>query len=135
MAGFSTLIFELKEVFEEIDQGKFERTIISMETNVENEKHLTANLKNLEKGVIEYDDYIKFENVPITTPNGDNLISSLNLEVKIKSHFNENLNHFLDQTRNALHHHWSQWLWEKFFVQNFRSFLAFIRRIAHQTAY
>lgn len=84
LAGFSTLIFELKEVFEEIEQGKFERTIISMDTNAENQVHVTQNLKNLEKGVIQISDYIKFDNVPITTPNGDNLIPALNLEVKNK---------------------------------------------------
>ena len=83
LAGYSTLIFELKEVFEEIEQGKFERAITSLDTSKETEVHVTQNLKNLEKGVIEYADYIKFENVPITTPNGDNLISSLNLEVKL----------------------------------------------------
>lgn len=82
LAGYSTLIFELKEVFEEIEQGKFERTIISMDTNSQNEVHVTQNLKNMEKGMIQYADFIKFEDVPITTPNGDNLISSLNLEVK-----------------------------------------------------
>lgn len=81
LAGYSTLIFELKEVFEEVEQGKFERTIISMETNHANEKHVTENLKNLEKGTIQYADFIKFENVPIKTPNGDNLITSLDLEV------------------------------------------------------
>jgi len=81
LAGYSTLIFELKEVFEEIEQGKFERTITSIDTTKENEVHVHQNLKNLIKGQVEYADYIKFENVPITTPNGDNLISSLNLEV------------------------------------------------------
>lgn len=83
LAGYSTLIFELKEVFEEIEQGKFERTIISEETSHLNEKHIHENLKNLEKGTIVFDDYIKFENVPIRTPNGDVLLSSLDLEVII----------------------------------------------------
>ena len=57
LAGYSTLIYELKEVFEEIDQGKFERTIISMDTNAENEVHVVQNLKNIEKGTIQYNNY------------------------------------------------------------------------------
>lgn len=56
-------------------------------------------------------EYIKFDNVPITTPNGDNLIASINLEVIIFDFITMIIfDTLLDQTRNALHYNRPEWM-------------------------
>ena len=62
LAGYSALINEVSDVFEEIQQGKFERTITS---NVDGQEiHEKQNLNTLQKGkVCSFKPQISFKNL------------------------------------------------------------------------
>ena len=55
--------------------------------DVQNEKYVKQKDEYAsKKGVVQFDDFIKFENVPIVTPNGDLLAKSVSFEVKQGQH-------------------------------------------------
>ena len=73
LAGFTTLVYEMKEVLGDLEQGQFVRTQIV--ANEENEgvhkENIIDNINEMNTGkTIETEDYIKFEGVPIVSPNG-----------------------------------------------------------------
>jgi len=75
LAGFTARVTELIRVLEELNQGKYERTML--EDSTIKGSPLVPNSGKF----IEQDRIIKFEDVPIVTPNGDVLVESLNFEV------------------------------------------------------
>jgi ATP-binding cassette subfamily D (ALD) protein 3 len=75
LAGFTSLVSELKTVIDDLGKGKYERTVV---------EGCPYNDKTRGKYIIK--DYIKFDNVPIVTPNGDVLIQSLNIEILPSMH-------------------------------------------------
>lgn len=78
LAGYTCLIYEMKEVLEDLQEGKYERTMIDNALEV----HKKMNISAESKGEIIESNIIKFENVPIVSPNGDVLVKSLNIEIK-----------------------------------------------------
>ena len=80
LAGYTCLIYEMKEVLDDLQEGKYERTMI--DNTLRQEVHKKINISAESKGEIIEGDIIKFENVPIVSPNGDVLVSSLNIEIK-----------------------------------------------------
>lgn len=67
---------ELIKVLSDLNKGTYERTMVN---NVNN-KHADFGPG---KGVMTFvDNIIKFENVPLVTPNGDVLVKDLTFEVK-----------------------------------------------------
>ena len=79
LAGYTSLIYEMKTVLEDMEQGKFERTMI--DKNKE-EIHEMRNLNSVSKGEIVESDVIKFEKVPIVSPSGDILVQALDFEIR-----------------------------------------------------
>jgi len=79
LAGYTCLIYEMKEVLEDLQEGKYERTMIDNSKSVSQVK---LNISAESKGEIIESNIIKFENVPIVSPNGDVLVQSLNIEIK-----------------------------------------------------
>jgi len=76
LAGYTTLIYEMKEVLEDLVQGRFVRTQVVNEMTVQRENRFAE----IDKGKIEEtEDYIILDKVPIITPNGDILVSELSL--------------------------------------------------------
>lgn len=69
LAGFTTLVYEMKEVLADLEKGKYVRTQIIGKDNKEL-KLDSINEMRLGK-LVEVEDYIKFSNVPIASPNGD----------------------------------------------------------------
>jgi ATP-binding cassette subfamily D (ALD) long-chain fatty acid import protein len=67
------------KVFEDVSQGKYERNMIK--TDTENKVDLSK-----ASGSSELAEFIRFEDVPIVSPNGDILISKLNFQVTRKMH-------------------------------------------------
>jgi ATP-binding cassette subfamily D (ALD) protein 3 len=66
------------DVLNDLNKGVYERTMVKGEEKNEKKKILKPN-----SGKIVYqDNIIKFDNVPLVTPNGDLLIESLSFEVK-----------------------------------------------------
>src|SRR3990167_297181 len=73
LAGFTVRVTELIDVLHELNQGKYVRTMVS---------NNNLNLRPGQGKIIEINHLIKFEKVPLVTPNGDVLINSLDIEVK-----------------------------------------------------
>ncbi|KAE9548409.1 hypothetical protein FO519_008376 [Halicephalobus sp. NKZ332] len=76
LSGFTTRVDSLINVLNDLQQGKYQRTMVSDSASTE--------LLDLTPGsgeLVVQDNIIKFENVPLVTPNGDVLIKSLDFEV------------------------------------------------------
>lgn len=75
LAGFTARVTEIKTVLDDLNAGKYERTML-------------IDLKNSPIGhpgagkIIAKDNIIRFDCVPLVTPNGDVLIKELSFEVK-----------------------------------------------------
>uniref|UniRef100_A0A8C2KCY6 ATP-binding cassette sub-family D member 3 n=1 Tax=Cyprinus carpio TaxID=7962 RepID=A0A8C2KCY6_CYPCA len=79
LSGFTTRITELMKVLNELNSGKYERTMVSL-----SEKDATEKLTLIPGSgrIINVDNIIKFDHTPLATPNGDILIRDLSFEVK-----------------------------------------------------
>jgi len=80
-AGFTSRVADLLEVLEDVNQGRYQRAMVSQEAAGVNEIK-TVDSMALQGQVEERDGMIAFENVPIATPNGDILVTSLSLVVE-----------------------------------------------------
>jgi ATP-binding cassette subfamily D (ALD) protein 3 len=91
LAGYTTLIYEMKEVLDDLEEGKYQRVMVknnSLEDQKEDgelvlhkspSKNESMDLSH--KGQIAISDKIIFENVPILSPNGDTLIPAMCFEI------------------------------------------------------
>jgi len=77
LAGYTTLIYEMKEVLDDLEKGKYKRNMIKQD-----EGSVDTNTK----GEIVEADFIKFEEVPILSPNGDVLVPKMTFEIKPGMH-------------------------------------------------
>uniref|UniRef100_A0A0K8TQR6 Putative peroxisomal long-chain acyl-coa transporter abc superfamily protein n=1 Tax=Tabanus bromius TaxID=304241 RepID=A0A0K8TQR6_TABBR len=76
LAGFTARMTELIHVLNELTKGNYERTMVNNTCNG------TVDF-GPNKGIIAFqDNLIKFEKVPLVTPNGDVLLKELTFEVK-----------------------------------------------------
>ncbi|GMF46805.1 unnamed protein product [Phytophthora fragariaefolia] len=89
LAGFTARVTDLMDVLADLDQGKYQRTMLKAAADdlpEGAEAHATsADSLGLypNKGSIHYRDHvIQFEDVPLVTPNGDVLVPALNIKVK-----------------------------------------------------
>lgn len=74
LAGYTTLIYEMKEVLSDLDRGKFIRTQVVDKHVVQRED----NINSINVGITEEtEDYIIFDKVPIISPNGDVLVKEI----------------------------------------------------------
>eukprot|EP01097_Dermamoeba_algensis_P006322 TRINITY_DN3955_c0_g1_i1.p1 TRINITY_DN3955_c0_g1~~TRINITY_DN3955_c0_g1_i1.p1 ORF type:complete len:688 (+),score=132.04 TRINITY_DN3955_c0_g1_i1:38-2065(+) len=101
LAGFTARVTELMDVLRDLNQGRYIRTMVAKEPENESElseeskeklkekrekalkqKETLASLKPESGEIIEVDHLIRFENVPLVTPNGDVLVRDMNFEVR-----------------------------------------------------
>lgn len=76
LAGFTERMNELVSVLQELNAGKYERTMVNNSASADMEIEVG-------KGIIAFqDNIIKFEKVPLVTPNGDILVKELSFEVR-----------------------------------------------------
>ncbi len=76
LAGFTTRMDELIRVLTDLNNGKYERTMVNNSASADMEIEVN-------KGTISFqDNIIRFERVPLVTPNGDILVKELTFEVK-----------------------------------------------------
>ncbi|XP_017482076.1 PREDICTED: ATP-binding cassette sub-family D member 3 [Rhagoletis zephyria] len=76
LAGFTARMTELIKVLSDLNKGRYERTMVNNIVNGDN--GFGPN-----KGVMTFvDNIIRFEKVPLVTPNGDLLVKELTFEVK-----------------------------------------------------
>lgn len=78
LAGYTTLVFEMEEVFNDLKKGKYVRIQID-QGNASKPK---GSLNEMNKGEIVDSKNIKFEDVPLFTPNGDCLVEKVNFEIE-----------------------------------------------------
>ncbi|XP_018343063.1 PREDICTED: LOW QUALITY PROTEIN: ATP-binding cassette sub-family D member 3 [Trachymyrmex septentrionalis] len=75
LAGFTARVTEIKMVLDDLNAGKYERTMIS------DYKDKVIGYPGKGK-IVPRDNIIRFDNVPLVTPNGDVLVKELSFEVK-----------------------------------------------------
>uniref|UniRef100_A0A803TSX8 ATP-binding cassette sub-family D member 3 n=1 Tax=Anolis carolinensis TaxID=28377 RepID=A0A803TSX8_ANOCA len=80
LAGFTARITELMQVLKELNSGKYQRTMLTQDKESDLEPAIPL-IPGAGQIVIE-DNIIKFDHVPLATPNGDILIKDLNFEVR-----------------------------------------------------
>ena len=83
LAGYTTLVYEMKEVLDDLEHGKYKRMMVkdkeegAVPTKAGYKDNSLAN-----KGQIVVSDEIKFVDVPILSPNGDILIPAMNFAIR-----------------------------------------------------
>nr|CAB3219637.1 ATP-binding cassette sub-family D member 3-like [Phallusia mammillata] len=77
LAGFTSRVTELMKVTDELNQGTYQRTMVHSESGGAGGNELTPGSGS----IVLKDKIIKFEKVPLVTPNGDVLIKEMNFEV------------------------------------------------------
>nr|ATY74514.1 ATP-binding cassette transporter D subfamily member 2 [Bactrocera dorsalis] len=76
LAGFTARMTELIKVLGDLNKGRYERTMVNNVLNGDN-------CFGPNKGIMTFvDNIIRFEKVPLVTPNGDVLVKELSFEVK-----------------------------------------------------
>lgn len=76
LAGYTARVTMLLDTIQDTKRGKFEKALVSSANTEENSKILKG------RGQIIPSEEIRFEDVPIVTPNGDVLVKSLSFSVK-----------------------------------------------------
>ncbi|KAM5172791.1 ATP-binding cassette sub-family D member 2 [Mantella aurantiaca] len=88
LAGYTARVYNMFSVFNEVKKGIYKRSVIQ-ETQIKNQEktglHIEGPLE-IKGKVIDVEHGITCENVPIITPNGDVVVSQLNIEVKEGMH-------------------------------------------------
>jgi ATP-binding cassette subfamily D (ALD) long-chain fatty acid import protein len=94
LAGYTARVSLLLETMADVREGKFEKALVNSTSALEHAKSeryyqapifpgRTDKCKVLQgRGQVVESDEIRFENVPIVTPNGDILVKSLSFHVK-----------------------------------------------------
>ncbi|XP_065571942.1 ATP-binding cassette sub-family D member 3-like isoform X3 [Artemia franciscana] len=82
LAGYTARVTELSQVLKELNAGKYQRTMVSDATDVAGNK-ISRKIPLIPGSgkMITQDRIIKFEHVPLVTPNGDVLIEDMSFEV------------------------------------------------------
>ncbi|XP_072940417.1 ATP-binding cassette sub-family D member 3 [Epargyreus clarus] len=81
LAGLTARVTQLKNVLEDVNKGNYTRTMV--DRNNQNENGIPPMILAPGAGRIIYQDkIIRFDKVPLVTPNGDVLIKELSFEVK-----------------------------------------------------
>lgn len=75
LAGFTARVTKVKQVLDELNAGKYERTMLT--DGKDDDIGCPGGGK-----IIPRDNVIRFDHVPLVTPNGDVLIRKLSFEVK-----------------------------------------------------
>ncbi|XP_033968356.1 ATP-binding cassette sub-family D member 2 [Pseudochaenichthys georgianus] len=89
LAGYTARVHNMFEVFEDVQRGVYKRSSLSSTTGDEKKSrpgmHIDGPLE-IKGEVIDVDNGIVCENVPIITPNGDVVVSCLNVKVEDGMH-------------------------------------------------
>uniref|UniRef100_A0A2K6UZT9 ATP binding cassette subfamily D member 3 n=1 Tax=Saimiri boliviensis boliviensis TaxID=39432 RepID=A0A2K6UZT9_SAIBB len=79
--SFTARITELMQVLKDLNHGKYERTMVSQQEKGVEGVQVIPLIPGAGE-IINADNIIKFDHVPLATPNGDVLIRDLNFEVR-----------------------------------------------------
>ncbi|XP_062412578.1 ATP-binding cassette sub-family D member 3-like isoform X1 [Sardina pilchardus] len=80
LSGFTARITQIQKVLKDLNQGRYERTMVSQQARETGEADRISLVPG--SGTIVHSDHIiRFEHIPLATPNGDVLIRDLSFEV------------------------------------------------------
>ncbi|XP_068676125.1 ATP-binding cassette sub-family D member 3-like [Montipora foliosa] len=87
LAGYTSRVSQLMHVLKDLNKGKYQRTMVTTPDSLNEgdnkpEKISAAYLDPNKGEIVEVDHLIRFESVPLVTPNGDVLIRELSFEVR-----------------------------------------------------
>jgi ATP-binding cassette subfamily D (ALD) protein 3 len=87
LAGYTTLVYEMKEVLDDLETGKYKRTKVAntgedAKQGEPPQKPVYMDNSLANKGSVTFSDSIIFEDVPILSPNGDVLIQAMNFSIR-----------------------------------------------------
>ncbi|KAK3101577.1 hypothetical protein FSP39_004587 [Pinctada imbricata] len=88
LAGYTSRVSQMLEVFKDIKEGKYERAMVSKvraESMQKQKQKMTSSL-SIKGEVKDVNGYIAIESLPIITPNGDVIVSSLTLKIEPEMH-------------------------------------------------
>ena len=75
LAGFTARVTQLRDILKDINDGNYKRTMIRSGPDA-----------NTDRGVLIFqDNVIRFDKVPLMTPNGDVLVKELNFQVSMEN--------------------------------------------------
>jgi len=80
LAGYTSRVTSLLDVIDDVQKGKFKKTLVSSGNIEENASVLKG------RGEILHDDDIEFDKVPIVSPNGDILVKALSFKISNGDH-------------------------------------------------
>ncbi|XP_062843524.1 ATP-binding cassette sub-family D member 3-like [Trichomycterus rosablanca] len=80
LSGFTARISEIQDVLEDVNDGRYERTMVSP-SRKDSEDEQKSDLLPGGGEILIADNIIRFEHVPLVTPNGDVLIQDLSFQV------------------------------------------------------
>nr|ULR57039.1 ATP-binding cassette transporter CL2952C1 [Spodoptera frugiperda] len=80
LAGLTSRVTQLRTVLDDVNQGNYTRTMV--DRNSQNGSEIPAILAPGAGRIIYQDKIIRFDKVPLVTPNGDVLIKDLTFEVR-----------------------------------------------------
>lgn len=83
LAGFTTLIYEMEEVLDDLSHGRYKRVMVNASEDKMNQLAI-GSTKGSAK--IIKSENISFKDVPILSPNGDILIPQMNFEIQPGMH-------------------------------------------------
>ncbi|XP_063378868.1 ATP-binding cassette sub-family D member 3 [Cydia fagiglandana] len=82
LAGLTSRVTQLRTVLSDVNQGKYTRTMVGQVENGNGGKLMPMLMAPGAGRIIYQDKIIRFDRVPLVTPNGDVLIKELSFEVK-----------------------------------------------------
>ena len=84
LAGFTARVTELMKVTDELTDGRYQRTMVRRNVTSSSLDSLASDKSDLKPGngsIVLQDYVIRFDKVPLVTPNGDVLIAEMSFEV------------------------------------------------------
>ena len=81
LAGYTSLIHEMDDVLGDLKNGKFRRTQVTATQDGTATQEVLKLDDMTNKGKIIVSDNMRFEDVPILSPNGDVLVEKMNFEI------------------------------------------------------
>lgn len=89
LAGYTHRVAGMFQVFEEVKQGKYQKTVVDREIDCQNGIIEFRNGQPIARGKVFFDDNemsITLHNVPVVTPNCDIVVPKLSLKITPKMH-------------------------------------------------
>jgi ABC-type uncharacterized transport system fused permease/ATPase subunit len=81
LAGYTDNVHDMMTVFDDVQRGKFVKSGVKSNTGENGGVDIRT-----QRGVVQESDFVRFENVPIVSPNGDILVKALSFEMRPGMH-------------------------------------------------